>query len=256
MSCRISDIIEVLEELFPLYNAMEYDNPGLLCGDRNGSADNILLTLDCTSDAVMEAKKLNCSLIIAHHPLIFGGIDSISLDKPTGRILTELVRNDIALYACHTQLDCTDEFGNRAIASALGLESRKLEGATIGVIAETDSDINMFSRKVTENLRSSGVITLSPPEKHVGKIFIQGGSFDEENIDAIVSSGADTVLTGEMKHHHMVLLSEYGIGTLLCGHNASERIYLPELKNVLDKKDMGVQIFVDNGKETTLNYKG
>ncbi len=256
MSCKISDIIDILEELFPLSNAMEYDNPGLLCGDRNSLLENILLTLDCTSEAVREAQIKGCNLIIAHHPLIFGGIDSISCDKPAGRILTDLVKKDIALYACHTQLDCTNEFGNMAIAAALGLKGRKLEGATIGVVSETDSDIDMFSRKVMRSLGSSGVITLSAPDKNVGKVFIQGGSFDEENIDVIVSSGVDTVLTGEMKHHHMVLLSEYGIGTVLCGHNASERIYLPELKKVLDTRNLGVKIFVDNGKETTLNYKG
>ena len=252
MSYKISDVIKVIEDLFPLENAMDYDNPGLLAGNREWILNGILLTLDCTLDSVKLAIERNCNLIISHHPIIFGGIDSVSYDEPNGRILSELIKNDIALYACHTQLDCTDEFGNKEIAYSLGLDCQKLDTATIGVVSETDSYIEQFAQLVKKGLNSSGIITLSDSMKPVRKIFIQGGAFDEENIKAIVDAGIDTVLTGEMKHHHMVLLNEYGIGTLLCGHNASERVYLPRLKNVLEGRIGDVNIFVDSGKETTL----
>ncbi|MBO7426076.1 MAG: Nif3-like dinuclear metal center hexameric protein [Clostridiales bacterium] len=252
MSYKINDVINVLEDLFPLENAMDYDNPGLLTGNREDSLKKILLTLDCTMDSVKMAIENGCNLIIAHHPIIFGGILSVSYDDPCGKILSELIKNDIALYACHTQLDCTEEFGNIAIAEALGIKAQKLDTASIGVIVETDSYVEQFSDIVKNALNSSGIISLSDPVKPVHKVFIQGGAFDEENIGAIVEAGVDTVLTGEMKHHHMVLLNEFGIATLLCGHNASERIYLPRLKNVLEGKIGDVMIFVDSGKERTL----
>ena len=252
MSYKINDVINVLEDLFPLENAMDYDNPGLLTGNREVALKKILLTLDCTMDSVKMAIEKECNLIIAHHPIIFGGIMSVSYDDPNGKILSELIKNDIALYACHTQLDCTEEFGNIAITEALGEKSKKLDTSTIGVIMETDSYVEQFAYIVKNALDCSGIITISAPDKPVRKVFVQGGAFDEENIDAIVKAGVDTVLTGEMKHHHMVLLGEFGIATLLCGHNASERVYLPRLKNVLEGRIGDVMIFVDSGKERTL----
>ena len=254
MSYKVSDLSNFLEKLFPLENAMEYDNPGLLAGSSCSELKGILLTLDCTSDAVKAAVKNGANIIIAHHPLIFGGIDNVCCDNTTGAILTSLIKNDIALYACHTQLDCTDEFGNIEIAKRLGGDDAyKLREATIGVCFDAEkTTVKEFSKTIIKGLDCSGTITISSPDTEVSKVFCQGGSFDEDNIDAIKNSGADLVVTGEMKHHHMVLLKELGISVLLCGHNASERVYLPRLKTVLEEQFPDLPIFVDFGNETTL----
>ena len=252
---NIDAVCKYLEEIFPLSNAMEYDNPGLLTWDRNTEVKGILLTLDCTSDAIDLALKSGCNMIIAHHPLIFGGIDSVSCDTSTGRLLTRLIKNDIALYGCHTQLDCTDEFGNLEIAACLGASDAKpLEGATIGVVFTLPSPVSLgeYASKVRKDLNASGVITIAPHDSKVTKVFVQGGAFDEENMKCIIDSGVDLVISGEIKHHHMLELFENGVMSVAAGHNATERVYLPKLKNVLEKEFGGMPIFVDFGKETAL----
>lgn len=252
MSYKVNDAIKVLEELFPLENAMEYDNPGLLTGSRDQDLNGIFLTLDCTSDPVKIAKEKGLNMIIAHHPLIFGGIDNVCFDNSTGRILSGLIKNDIALYACHTQLDCTEEFGNLAICDAIGYKGAPLEGATIGSVFDTDTTLGVIAAEAVKGLDASGAITLSSKEEKVKRVFVQGGAFDEDNISLLMKSGVDLVITGEMKHHHMVFLMENGISTLLLGHNATERIYLPKLKRVLEGRLNDLPIFVDFGKERTL----
>ena len=251
---KVADIVKTLEELFPLENAMSYDNPGLLTGSRDAEVKGILLTLDCTSRAISVALEKGCNLIIAHHPLIFGGIDNVCADNVTGKILSSLIKNDIALYACHTQLDCTDEFGNLELAKVLDVEGTKLEGASIGVVYDLFAPVSLweYANFVSDKLNCSGVSTISSKDKKVKRVFVQGGAFDEENLDVIVSSGVDLVISGEIKHHLMVYLEECGIAAFAAGHNATERIYLPKLKNVLDEKFSSMPIFVDFGNETKL----
>lgn len=249
---KISDVLDYLETIFPIENALGFDNPGLLVGDRNDELTGILLTLDCTSLSIEEAKKKGCNLIIAHHPLIFGGINSVSADTSTGRIITALIRNGISLYACHTQLDMTDEFGNLEIAKCIGANNAmKLEGAELGVVFNLDKEdtLKNFAKKVTEGLEASGFVTLNSPEQMIRRVFVQGGAFDEDCIPYILDGKVDLVISGEIKHHLCVLLDEYGIATLIIGHNASERVYLPKLKNVLDEQFENAKIFVNFGKE-------
>ena len=250
---KIKEITDVLERLFPLEKAMSYDNPGLLAGSSEAELKAVLLTLDCTSEAVEKARSRDCGLVIAHHPLIFGGINNVCADNSTGKILTALIKNDIALYACHTQLDCSDEFGNLELARVLGaVDPRPLEGASIGVCYDLTSPVSLssYAHEVVNRLKSSGLNFISDPTCDVRKVFVQGGAFDEDNIPSIIDSRIDLVISGEIKHHHQILLKEYGIASFVAGHNATERVYLPKLKNVLEEEFGDLEFFVDFGNET------
>lgn len=252
MAC-IDDVIDFVENMFPIDNAMDFDNPGLLVGDSERELKGVLLTLDCNMASVNYAIENGCNLIIAHHPLIFGGIHSVTNETATGRIITELIKNDISLYACHTQLDCTDEFGNLEIARLIGgTDAYKLDDAPIGVVFDLERRVSLeeFAQTVKSGLDCSGVVSMNSPEETVSRVFVQGGAFDEDNIPFILNdSDIDLVISGEIKHHLCVLLEEEGISTLIVGHNASERVYLPKLKNVLDEQFNDTDIFVYFGKE-------
>ncbi len=81
---------------------------------------------------------------------------------------------------------------------------------------------------------------------------MQGGSFEEDDIPAVVSSGADLVVSGEIKHHVTVLLAHKGILSIIAGHNATERVFVENLKNVLEEKFPDVQFFYEPGFESVL----
>lgn len=250
---RIKDITDFLEKKFPLDNALEYDNPGLIAGDSNRTVTGCIISLDCTSKAIEAAKKNGFNLIITHHPLIFGGIDSVTADDVTGRLLHQLIRSDISCYASHTNLDLTDEFGNLAIAEALGAsDSVHLDGTVCGVVFECGEGetVKSIAKRAANGLGTSGVITINDPANKVHKVFVQGGSFDEESIPAIVAAGCDTVVSGEIKHHLTVMLEELGVNAIIAGHSATEQVYLPKIAKMLAEEFPQIRFIVNNNNES------
>ncbi len=118
---RIKDIIRVLEQWAPPVLQEEYDNCGLQTGDPEAEVVEALLTLDCTEEVVAEAVRNNCGLIIAHHPVIFKGIKSLTGRNDVERTLLAAIRADVAIYAIHTNLDNVIDGVNGEIAARLGL---------------------------------------------------------------------------------------------------------------------------------------
>ncbi|HXD77440.1 MAG TPA: Nif3-like dinuclear metal center hexameric protein [Puia sp.] len=124
---RISAVIEQLEQLAPPLYQEHYDNAGLLTGDGDWECRGVLTTLDATEEVVLEALAKGCNLVVAHHPIIFGGLKKISGSNYVGRSVIAAIRNDIAIYAIHTNLDNMLAAGvNGKIADMLGLEQRQV----------------------------------------------------------------------------------------------------------------------------------
>ena len=250
---RIRDITDLLDSKFPRENALDYDNPGLIAGDPDRTVTGCILSLDCTSKAIEAAKKNGFNLIITHHPLIFGGFDTVTTETSTGKLLLQLIKSDIACFASHTNLDLTDEFGNLAIAEALGADDAShLEGTVCGVVFECGEGENVKSlaKRTAEGLGASGIITINDPQNKVKKVFVQGGSFDEDSIPAIVAAGCDTVISGEIKHHVTVMLEELGINSIIAGHSATEQVYLPKIAKMLEEEFPQIKFIVNNNNES------
>jgi dinuclear metal center YbgI/SA1388 family protein len=123
---QIADIVNQLEFLAPPAYQESYDNTGLLTGSGSWVCSGVLTTLDATEAVVMEAVARNCNLIVAHHPIIFGGMKKINAGNYIGRAVIAAIKHDIAIYAIHTQLDNTVSEGvNGRIAEQLGLTGRQ-----------------------------------------------------------------------------------------------------------------------------------
>lgn len=123
---KIKEIIQVIENFAPPALQESYDNSGQLTGDKNLVCSGVLLTLDCTEDVIKEAIANNCNLIIAHHPIIFGGLKSLTGKNYIERTVIEAIKNDIVIYSCHTNLDNVKNGVNYHIAHLLGLENIKI----------------------------------------------------------------------------------------------------------------------------------
>lgn len=118
---KIKDIIACLESLAPPSLQESYDNAGLIAGDENRECTGILVSLDATVEIIDEAKRRNCNLVVSHHPIVFSGLKKISANNYVGKAVIEAIKNDIALYAIHTNLDNISEGVNGRIAAMLGL---------------------------------------------------------------------------------------------------------------------------------------
>ena len=122
----IQDIISELETMAPLAYQESYDNVGLLVGNRIDAVKKVLITLDVTEAVVQEAIECGANLIISHHPLIFKPIRKINNETETGRCITLALQNNIAIYACHTNIDSVANGVNARICDKIGLKNRKI----------------------------------------------------------------------------------------------------------------------------------
>lgn len=122
---RIADIIEQLEMLAPPDLQEEYDNAGLLTGDPSWECTGALVCLDSIEAVIDEALSKKINLVIAHHPIIFKGLKRISGKNYVGRTIIKAIKNDIAIYAIHTNLDNVIQGVNGKIADTIGLRNLK-----------------------------------------------------------------------------------------------------------------------------------
>ena len=123
---QIIDIIRVLENKAPLSLQESYDNAGLLIGSPSWECTGILCTLDATESVILEAKTRGCNLVVAHHPIIFSGLKKINGKNYVEKTIIAAIKNDIAIYAIHTNLDNVLNGVNNRIADQIGLINRQI----------------------------------------------------------------------------------------------------------------------------------
>jgi len=123
---KISAITSFLEQLAPLFLQESYDNAGLLTGNPEWDCKGIICSLDATEEVVLEAIEKKCNLIVAHHPIIFSGLKKITGRNYVERAVIAAIKNDMAIYAIHTNYDNVMHGVNARIADKLGLINRQI----------------------------------------------------------------------------------------------------------------------------------
>ena len=127
---KVREITEILESIAPKILQETYDNCGLLVGDLNAEVSKALICLDVTENVIREAIEKKCELIISHHPIIFHSLKKITLDNSIGRMLIEAIKNNISIYAAHTNFDNIKNGVNNIFANKLGLIKTKILSPT------------------------------------------------------------------------------------------------------------------------------
>jgi len=122
---HIVEILNCLEQWAPPALQEAYDNSGLLTGSRLWPATGALITLDCTEAVVEEALENNLNLIVAHHPIVFKGLKSITGKTYVERAVIKAIKNDVAIYALHTNLDNVSHGVSSRMAALLGLTNSR-----------------------------------------------------------------------------------------------------------------------------------
>ena len=120
---KVRDIVQTIEAFAPLNYQESYDNSGLQVGDADAEVTGVLLSLDVTEDIVAEAIERGCNMIVAHHPVIFSGLKRLTGRNYVERVVLKAIKNDIAIYAAHTNLDNMRAGVNAKIAEKLGLQN-------------------------------------------------------------------------------------------------------------------------------------
>ena len=123
---KIAEVIATLESLAPPSLQESYDNAGLITGSPDWTCSGILCSLDATEDVIIEARSKGCNLVVAHHPIIFGGLKKINGKNYVEQTIIRAIKEDIAIYAIHTNLDNVLKGVNGKIAEMMGLEKQMI----------------------------------------------------------------------------------------------------------------------------------
>lgn len=257
MIISVEKIYKMIDKIAPFSSQDSWDNSGLLIGSQNKIVNRVLLALDITEDVVEEAVNGGYDLVITHHPLIFKGLKQITEDTRIGRLITTLIRHDIALISAHTNIDLSFDYGtSRYISNLYGLEHVKpLNELGYGVVGDFSECMNFdtFILK-TKEIFNTNFLRVGPKgceKKQVKTLAICSGSASEYIRDAITNQ-VDVYITSDLKYHEYQIA--IGSNALLVdvGHYESETIYLDflmtYLTNLSEEKNYDV-IFHSSKKE-------
>ncbi|MBK8956337.1 MAG: Nif3-like dinuclear metal center hexameric protein [Saprospiraceae bacterium] len=241
---KISELAGFLEEIAPLHLQESYDNSGIICGDLTWDIRGVLCALDATEDIVKEAHQRGCNVVVSHHPIIFKGIKKIQYRHYVDKAIIYAIKNDIALYAIHTNLDNVLANGvNQKIASKLQLNELKIlapsgpDGQTgTGICGElsTAMDAGLFLDYLKEKLQTACVRHTRILSKPIKKVAITGGS-GASWIGSAIAAGADAYITADVKYHEFF---EANGQILICdvGHFESEQFTIELLAGLISEK--------------------
>ncbi len=242
VSCK--DVLDFLDKIAPFEMAEEWDNIGLMAGSGNAEVKKILVCLDVTSASLRYAIEMKTDLIVTHHPMIFKGLKRVCDDEAKGRLIYTAVRSGIGVISAHTNLDYADGGVNVQLASVLGLSNTTILGGGPGRVGmlEKRMSFDEFVMHVKRKLEVPHIKTAGKVNDRIQKVAVFSGSFDDD-LGAVLESGADAVVTGDLKYHTAIDAGEAGICIIDAGHFATERVVLPYLAGALKKRFSEIETF-------------
>ena len=239
-----------LEEFAPTHLAEEWDNVGLLLGDRTAPLSRVMTCLTITPEVVDEAVEGEVDLVVSHHPLPFKALRQITTDSVAGGLVLRLIQHRISVYSPHTAFDSAAEGINQRLADRLSLER------VVPLVAGEEPHLGAgrtgewvgrgIRQDAFERLKESfGLAQLrhvgpsENPLKRVGVACGSGGSF----LRAAADARCDLLVTGEATFHTCLEAESLGIGLVLLGHFTSERFACEELADHLAQSFPDLEIW-------------
>ncbi|MBB6052720.1 Nif3-like dinuclear metal center hexameric protein [Armatimonas rosea] len=247
----IRDAIAALDQLAPPYLTLGSDPRGLLIGDSKAPLTGIVACLDVTHRAVEAARKVGASLIVAHHPLIYQPARTLLADEPhPGSVVLACARHGLSVACAHTNWDVAQGGINDVLAELVGLTEVKVLRVTakesgdgigrVGLLREPLSATDFLNK--LGNVLGIAPRTLTPTRAlAVQTVAVCGGAGAELLADAL-AAGADTLVTGDIRHHEFVAAAEQGFLLIDGGHHATENPGARELGRRLELALPGVAV--------------
>ncbi len=229
----VRNIFNFLNSLYPVDDAMDFDNVGILIGDSDLVVKKALVVLDCTIEAVKIAKDNGCQLIITHHPVIFSPLKSIL----KGSVQYEIIKNDLSVISMHTNLDTGIDGVNDVLCDVLGVENASplsvSDGFTIkkGILPSVTA--GALAKTIKERL--GGGVKYVDGGRKITNVLVCGGS-GGNYIEDSISGEYDALITSDVKHHHFLMAKDNNISLFDAGHYNTEDVIIEPLKQKLEEK--------------------
>ncbi|MFN0204678.1 MAG: Nif3-like dinuclear metal center hexameric protein [Bacteroidia bacterium] len=258
----IQEIANALAQLAPPPIAESYDNVGLLVGYPQVEATGVLINLDVTEEVLAEAKALGINLIVTHHPIWFMARKKLNGEDYVSRIIMSAIKNDIALYACHTNLDNVRNGVNLKIAEKLGLQNIRFLSEKVvqnevygsGMIGEWDTALstNEFLAKVSETFHCQGIRYSGNTKKAIQKVAVCGGA-GSFLISQALQKQADALVTADVTYHKF-FDAEDKLLLLDIGHYESEQFTSELIFAYLSEKFTNFALYLSKVHTNPVKY--
>lgn len=241
---KIADILSVLEAVAPPHLQESYDNAGLIVGDPEAKVSGVLFCLDSTEAVVEEAVERGCNLVVAHHPIVFKGLKRLNGATYIERTVMQAVRQNVAVYAIHTNLDNVHRQGvNAKIAEKIGLtETRilaprltdfEIGAGLLGILQEPMGEA-AFLQHVKKSLKTNSIRHTALRGKPVRKVAVCGGAGSFLLSEALRAK-ADAFVTADFKYHEF-FDAEGKLVVADVGHYESEQFTIELLRDIVRDK--------------------
>jgi len=240
----IQDVVQVLEQIAPPHLQESYDNAGLITGVPDTRLTGVLFCLDSTEAVVEEAIRKNCNLVVAHHPIVFRGLKRFNGSNYVERTVISALRNDVALYAIHTNLDNVYRHGvNEKIAEKIGLHNTRIlapkpgtpeiGAGLIGELVRPVSEVD-FLQHLRRTMQTACVRHTTLRGRPVQRVAVCGGAGSFLVSDAL-RAGADVFVSADFKYHEF-FDAEGRLVIADIGHFESEQFTIELLFNLIREK--------------------
>lgn len=258
---ELSKLVNIFELEFPPKTAWSDDSIGLQISNSKSRIKNVYLTLELNEDSISEALSYSSDLIVTFHPLIFRPLSSITTDNRVGNLVSKLIKNDIGLYAIHTNFDSHPNGTSYELCQQLGFEKSdflvrdaQMDGYGMGVVVELQRPITM-----NELLSNISSVCNSPlrynncTDESISKIAIIGGS-GSSYIQEAMNQNCDVFITADIKYHdfHSV---DGKMSIIDPGHYEMEQFVPIAMKKILkDKLGEGINLITGSVLTNPINY--
>ncbi|GAA3495930.1 Nif3-like dinuclear metal center hexameric protein [Streptomyces prasinosporus] len=258
---RLSEVIAVLETLWPAERAESWDAVGTVVGEPDQEVTRVLFAVDPVQETVDEAVGLGADLLVTHHPLYLRGTTTVAASTFKGRVVHTLIKNDVALHVAHTNADTADPGVSDALAGALDLrvvrplvpDPTDPEGRRgLGRVCEVDPPLTV--RELADRAAAclpataQGIRVAGDPEAPVRTVAVSGGSGDSL-FDHVRAAGVDAFLTADLRHHPASeARAESPLALLDAAHWATEwpwcELAAAQLDEISDRHGWGLRVHV------------
>ena len=248
------EIVAPIEEMAPLAGQEKWDNCGFVIGDPNIEVSHVLVALDCTEDVMDEAIECGADMIIAHHPLIFGGVKKISPDNWLGRIIYKAIQNNVVVYAAHTNMDKAAGGVSAVMAEKLALQDTEpLTPDNFGMVGTLPYPMGKeeFVGKIKDAFGIEVVRSSKLPEEKISRVAVCGGS-GRSFIGDAMEKGAQVYVTGDITYHEFY--TENGFAVMDIGHYSSEYGIVGVFANILSKNFPNFAVSISKRNNNPIYY--
>ena len=250
----VKELYAYLNEKIPPSLSCPWDNDGMMCcPDPDAPVRRVLVALDITADVVKKAQEGGYDLILSHHPLIFSPLRALNHEDAIAKKVIELIKSRIAAFSFHTRLDAVEGGVNDLLAEKIGLCNVcafGADGEAIGRIGELVQTLTLAEfATLVKKATGAPIVTASDAGRAVKRVAVLGGSGSDDVIPAILA-GADTYLTGELKHNWLTEAPERSINLIAAGHFYTENPVCERLRELVLEADPTIAVDVIDSNPT------